>query len=761
VGYSLVIVESPAKAKTIGKYLGKGFQVKASVGHVKDLPKSKLGVDLDADFKPTYKVITGKKKTITDLRKAADGADEIFLALDPDREGEAIAFHIAEELSKKGKKAPETSADFDDRIRRILFNEITKKAIKEAVQNPKQLDTHLYEAQQARRILDRLVGYQLSPLLWDKVRRGLSAGRVQSVSLRIICERERDIRAFNIEEYWTLHATLEGSEKPIFEAKLAKLDGKKPAIHKEEAAVKLVNGFKTGSFVLNEVIRKERKRKPAPPFITSTLQQEAARKLGFTAKRTMRAAQGLYEGVELEGEGSVGLITYMRTDSTRISDTALQEVRELIREKYGRDSLPEKPNIYKSKKGAQDAHEAVRPTSVHYEPLKIKHQLEKDQYRLYELIWKRFVACQMSNAIMDQTSLVIHVGKAEFRASGSVIKFPGFLAVYQEGRDDEKQEDSETKDQLPDLKEGETLTLHELRPDQHFTEPPPRFTEASLIKELEEKGIGRPSTYAAILSNIVDREYVQKDQNRLVPTDLGFIVNDLLVESFPKVMDVEFTAKLERELDDVEEGALNMVETLRHFYEPFSKNLEHAKVHMKNMKAQEIQTGIQCEKCGSVMVIKWGKRGEFLACSGYPECRQTSEFKRDDAGNVIPLKMEVTGEFCSECASPMVLKKGRYGTFLACSRYPTCKTTRSVNIGVDCPLCGEKVVERRTRKGKIFFGCSGYPKCSFASWDKPVNEPCPECGSSYLVEKTTKKDSQCIACPEKGCQYRKEMSVAD
>ncbi len=761
MAHSLVIVESPAKAKTIGKYLGKGYRVKASVGHIKDLPKSKLGVDIEDDFKPTYKVISGKKQTITELKKAAEGAEHIYLALDPDREGEAIAFHLAEELSakKKGRKKADDGEDktFDGRIQRILFNEITKKAIQAAVKAPKALDKHLYEAQQARRILDRLVGYQLSPLLWEKVRRGLSAGRVQSVSLRIICERERDIKAFNIEEYWSLHAQLEGSQQPTFEAKLAKIDGKKPEIGDETLAKGLVDEFKAQPFLLKEVVRKERRRKAAPPFITSTLQQEAARKLGFTAKRTMRAAQGLYEGVDLGDEGSVGLITYMRTDSTRISDDALAEARDLINKKYGADYLPEKPNVYKSKKGSQDAHEAVRPTSVNYEPSQIKGFLEKDQFKLYDLIWKRFMACQMAHAVMDQTSLVIEAGRGEFRASGSVIKFPGFLAIYQEGRDDDKEDENETKDQLPDLKDGETLKLLELRPDQHFTEPPPRFTEASLIKELEEKGIGRPSTYAAILSNIVDREYVHKEDKRLAPTDLGFIVNDLLVENFPNVMNVEFTAKMEQELDGVEEGSCNMVGAVRDFYEPFEKNLERAKVHMKNMKAQEIETEVVCEKCGKPMVIKWGRRGEFLACTGYPECRHTCEFQKDDEGRVIPMKMEVTGEFCAECASPMILKKGRYGSFLACSRYPDCKATRSVNIGVECPLCGGNVVERRTKKGKVFFGCSAYPKCTFASWSKPINEKCPDCSSPYLIEKETKKDGQYIACPEKECPYRREV----
>lgn len=757
---SLVIVESPAKARTIGKYLGRAYSVKASIGHVKDLPKSKLGVDIENNFAPSYKVISGKTKTLAELKKAAEKADAIYLALDPDREGEAIAFHIAEELSKKkGKKAASGEKGFDERIQRILFNEITKKAIQESIAKPQRLDPHLYEAQQARRILDRLVGYQISPLLWEKVRRGLSAGRVQSVTLRIICEREREVQAFVTEEYWTVHAHLAGSQAPEFEAKLVKIDGKKPELGDEQTTQTLVDEIKAQAFLLKAVVKKERKRYATPPFITSTLQQEAARKLGFTAKRTMRAAQGLYEGVEIAGEGLVGLITYMRTDSTRVADSALEQVRAMIGQRYGKDYVPAKPNTYKSKKGAQDAHEAVRPTNVDYDPASLKNQLERDQYLLYNLIWKRFVASQMMPAILDQTSLEITAGRADFRASGSVVRFPGFMAVYAEGQDDEEKPDPSEAEKLPALEEGETLRLIELKPKQHFTEPPPRFSEASLIKELEEKGIGRPSTYAAILSNIVDREYVDKEDKRFTPTDLGFIVNDLLVENFPNVMDVEFTARMEKQLDDVEDGTRDMVTALQDFYGPFSKNLENAKENMKNMKAQEIQTDLKCPKCKSEMVIKWGRRGEFLACSGYPECRHTGEFEHDEEGKIIPKKMEVTGEFCSECGSQMVMKSGRFGNFLACSKYPECKSTRSVNIGVDCPLCGDKVVERRSKKGKVFYGCNTYPNCKFASWYKPVLEKCPDCDSPYLIEKTTKKEGTVIACPEKECFYKQSSEA--
>ncbi len=735
MGKALVIVESPAKAKTIKKYLGRGYAVMASVGHVKDLPKSKLGVDIENDFAPTYKVISGKKKTIQALKKAATDVDHIYLALDPDREGEAIAWHVAEELTTKTRKKKEAQDDgkLDPRIQRILFNEITKAAIKESIKKPLELDRHLYEAQQARRILDRLVGYQISPLLWENVRRGLSAGRVQSVALRILCEREREIRAFDPVEYWTVHANLEGSQPPAFEAKLMKWSGKKADLKKEKETQSVVDEIKKQPFVLDEVVKKERRRYPTPPFITSTLQQEAARKLGFTAKRTMRTAQALYEGVEFEGEGAVALITYMRTDSTRIADSALETARTYIAGRYDKEYLPDKPNVYKSKKGAQDAHEAIRPTDANHEPQKFKEGLSSDQYRLYNLIWQRFISSQMTPAVLDQTALEITVGKAEFRAS------------------------DEASDELPDLKQGETLKLGQLKPVQHFTEPPPRFSEASLIKELEQKGIGRPSTYAAILSNIEDREYARREERRFFATDLGFIINDLLIENFPNVMDVEFTARMEEELDDVEEGKRSMVEALNNFYGPFSKNLERAKKEMKNIKRQEIPTEIDCELCQKPTVIKWGRQGEFIACTGYPECRYTREFKRDEKGKIVLEKREMTGKFCSECGSQMIIRRGRFGKFLACSRYPDCKTTQSLTIGVNCPLCDGNVVERRTRRGKIFFGCSAYPKCKFASWYRPINEKCSECDSPYLIYKNLKKTGPQHACPEKECSFSRPI----
>ncbi|MDO8461824.1 MAG: type I DNA topoisomerase [Deltaproteobacteria bacterium] len=760
---SLVIVESPAKAKTIEKYLGPGFTVKASVGHIKDLPKKTLGVDVENGFLPTYELIATKKKVVDDLRKAAEKADAIFLALDPDREGEAIAWHVAEEIGKKskgalpkgkGKKGDSAKGEsFGGKIQRILFNEITKKAIQEAVQKPMELNRPLYEAQQARRVLDRLVGYQISPILWEKVRRGLSAGRVQSVTVRIICEREQAIRAFKPEEYWSLEVNLMGSREPSFIAHLALYKDEKIEIKAEAESKKAVAALQKETFKLVKITKKERKRYPPPPFITSKLQQDAARKLGFTTKRIMMIAQQLYEGVELGAEGSVGLITYMRTDSIRVSDGALTEVRDFIEKQFGKSHLPEKAIIYKGKKGAQDAHEAIRPTSVAYHPQEIKEHLTAEQYKLYDLIWKRFVASQMVPAIYDQTLFEINAGLYGFRANGSIIKEAGYLAVYHEDREESGEEDEEGV--LPLLTEGEVLKLLELIPKQHFTEPPPRFTEASLVKELEEKGIGRPSTYAAILSNIQDKEYAKKELGRFSPTDLGGITNDLLVGSFPDILSVEFTAKMEEELDDVEEGRRSYKDVLGDFYTPFSKTLVHAKEHMKDIKRQEIKTDLSCEKCKSPMVIKWGRRGEFIACSNYPECKNTREFTRHEGGEIKLTKLEVTGEFCGTCASQMVIKSGRFGKFLACSKYPECKTSRSISLGINCPKCeGGKVAERRTKKGRTFYGCTSYPNCKFATWDKPVKEKCPQCDSTFLLLKVSKKDGNRTLCP-KECGYEK------
>lgn len=747
---SLIIVESPAKAKTIKKYLGRGYQVLASVGHVMDLPEGELGVDIKKNFEPTYVIIKGKQKVLKKIIDTAKEADEVFLAPDPDREGEAIAWHIGDEISKKAKKK---------KIHRILFNEITEKAIKEAIAHPKSLDKNLFEAQQARRILDRLVGYQISPILWKKVRRGLSAGRVQSVAVRIVCEREAEIAAFVPKEYWSVVAHLRGSKESIFEAKLVKIKGENAEVSNEKSAKNICAELDKLPFILEKITKSERKRNPTPPFITSKLQQEAARKLGFTARKTMALAQQLYEGVELGEAGLVGLITYMRTDSPRVSDAALDAVRSYIAEKFGKEYLPAEPNRYKSRRSAQEAHEAVRPTSLSYSPETVGPYLEKDVLKLYDLIWKRFVASQMNPAVFDQTAFDITADRYAFRATGQVMKFAGFIAVYMEGIDEEQAKDEEENPTLPELSEGEKLDLLGLDPNQHFTQPPPRFTEASLVKELEERGIGRPSTYAAILSTIQDKEYAKKNEGRFWPTDLGKLVNDLLVGSFPEIMDIGFTAQMEEELDDIEEGKRTWVATLKNFYGPFEKALKNAATQMRDVKRQQVATEYVCEKCGSPMVIKWGRHGEFLACSKYPECKTTREFKRTEDGEIEIEKQKTTDEKCEKCGSPMVVKRGRFGEFLACSRYPECKTTKSISIGVNCPECGGGLVARRSGKGKTFYGCSKYPKCKFAMWSKPLLGPCPKCGYSILMEKYVKRTNEVlIACPKKECGYTAEKT---
>jgi DNA topoisomerase-1 len=811
---SLVIVESPAKAKTINKFLGRNYVVRASMGHVRDLPKSKLGVDVEHGFQPDYVVIPKKKKVLSELKSEAKKAEAIFLAPDPDREGEAISFHLAEELGGG-----------DGKIRRVLFNEITKKAVEEAIKNPRDIDKDKVDAQQARRVLDRLVGYQISPLLWEKVRRGLSAGRVQSVALRIVCEREREIQAFQAEEYWSVEADVQGSEPPPFVAKLTKIDRENAELKDEASARSVVEELEKLPFVVKKITAKERRRRPVPPFITSKLQQEGARKLGFTAKRTMMVAQRLYEGIELGQEGPVGLITYMRTDSTRIADEAIDEVRRYLGERYGTAMLPEKPNFYKSKKGAQDAHEAIRPTSVFRDPDSVAPYLDRDELKLYRLIWTRFVASQMPPAVFDETIVEIEAGRFLLRARGSVLKFNGFLAVYEEGRDEEPEKPAEKETQassedseevekddgsgkLPQLTEGENLALVALRPEQHFTQPPPRFTEASLVKELEEKGIGRPSTYASILSVLVDRQYVHKVERKFHPTELGFLVTDLLMGSFADIMEIEYTARMEEQLDEIEEGRANYLATIDGFYQKFSKDLTEAREKMTNVKTMEIPTSEVCDKCGKPMVIKWGRFGHFLACSGYPECRNTREIQNyGDKESADPDVFQ--DETCEKCGRPMVLKKGRYGQFLACSGYPECKNTRRIlrskdgtletkrdqlldekcpkcgnqlvikhgrygeftacsnypdckhikqkEVGVPCPKenCQGQVVERRSRRGKLFFGCSEYPNCDFTSWYRPVAEPCPECGYPVLFEKSTKREGTFIACTEEGCGYRR------
>ncbi len=760
---NLVIVESPAKAKTLEKYLGRDFQVKASVGHVVDLPKSKLGVDVKKDFTPDFHVIQAKKKVVDELKKAAKGKDHIYLASDPDREGEAIAWHIAGQLAK-GQK----------RVHRVLINEITKKAVQEAIANPQELDRDKFDAQVARRVLDRLVGYKISPLLWNKVRRGLSAGRVQSVAVRLVCEREKEVRAFEPVEYWSLSAALEGRVPPSFKAKLAqwkgqKLDNKKYRLETEGGVQEIVQALENAPWAIGRVEKKERRRYPTPPFVTSKLQQEAARKLGFQPKRTMQLAQQLYEGVELGAEGSVGLITYMRTDSTRISVEALNAVREHIQRQYGKSYLPGRPNTFRSKKGAQDAHEAIRPTSLEFSPDRVRRFLRRDMFQLYSLIWDRFVASQMVPAVYDQTVFEIPVNEALFRASGQQIKFDGFMKLYTEGRDeraassngDEEDENGQevADGVLPELQTGDELKLLSMEPRQHFTQPPPRYTQASLIKDLDEKGIGRPSTYAAIISNILDREYVAQNESRqLVPTDLGFLVTDLLVESFPDILNVEFTAGMEDELDRIEDGKEKWTKAMKRFYTPFERDLKKAEKEMRDVKRQEVPTDIACDKCGALMVVKWGRNGEFLACPQYPECKNTKNFKRGNEGAIEIVADEEVSEVCEQCGRPMLLRFGKFGKFLGCSGYPECKNIqplqKPVDLGVKCPECKEgNIKERKSRWGKIFYGCDKYPDCKFATWDKPMPTPCPDCDSPILVEKVTKRAGRTHRCYKKECGY--------
>jgi DNA topoisomerase-1 len=752
----LVIVESPAKAKTLSKYLGRDYQVKASVGHIVDLPKSKIGVDIEADFAPEYHVIPGKTAILSEIKSAAKDKETIFLAPDPDREGEAIAWHIAKKLGHPKKT----------NIRRVLFNEITKRAVLEALQHPRDIDQHRFEAQQARRVLDRLVGYRLSPLLWDKVRRGLSAGRVQSVAVRIIVEREREIRAFVPEEYWTVEARLEADQPPQFTARLTEVDGQKIEKDLKLDTKERVDGILArlgdAPWTVTKVEKKERRRHPTPPFITSRLQQEASRKLGFSPSRTMRIAQRLYEGVELGDAGSVGLITYMRTDSTRISAEAIAAARDYIPKRYGPSYLPETPNFYRSKKDAQDAHEAIRPTTMEWEPEKLASFLERDELAVYTLIWNRFVASQMAPAVYDATAVDLEAGPCRFRANGQVLKFDGFIRVYTEGRDDSGP-DEDAEGQLPPLTEGQAVALVELLPEQHFTQPPPRFSQATLIKELEEKGIGRPSTYASIMTTILDKEYVvEDDQRRLKPTELGMLVTDLLVESFPDVLNVEFTAGMEDQLDRIEEGTENWVEAMRRFWDPFAKDLERAKEQMRDVKREERPTDLACEKCGKPMIIKWGRRGEFLACSGYPECRTTTNFTRDEDGTIKPVEPEITDRMCELCGKPLQVRFGRFGKFLGCSGYPECKGIeplfKPVPTGITCLQCGQgELFERRSRRGNPFYSCNRYPDCRFVVFDPPVAQPCPRCNAPFTTEKATKRLGTVRRCVREGCNWQAQV----
>jgi DNA topoisomerase-1 len=687
---SLVIVESPAKAKTISKYLGSKYIVKASMGHIRDLPKSQTGVEIENGFQPKYITIRGKGNVLKELKDASKRVKKVYLAADPDREGEAIAWHLAHYLElDEGEPC------------RVVFNEITKQAVREAFKSPRPINMDLVNAQQARRILDRLVGYKISPLLWKKVKKGLSAGRVQSVAVKLIIDRENEINAFVPEEYWTITARLVQDGTP-FEAKFHALDDEKKDLRSEQDVKRVLELIEARPFVVSEVKERERLRNPAPPFITSTLQQEAARKLGFRAAKTMSVAQQLYEGVDLGKEGSVGLITYMRTDSTRISPVAQDEAKAYILEKFGAEYAPEQPRVYaKKNSNAQDAHEAIRPTSIRREPEAVKPYLTRDQYRLYKLIWERFTASQMSSAVLDTMTVDLRAGRATFRATGSKIRFPGFMKVYVEGNDDGA---TDEENLLPPLREGMTPERAGVEPKQHFTSPPPRYTEARLVRALEELGIGRPSTYAPTLETIHKRGYVAIEDKRFVPTELGVLVNQLMEEFFPEILNVEFTAHMEDDLDHVEEGKKDWVEVLSEFYEPFSKRLKVAEDEMREVELQEEVSDVACDKCGRPMVYKMGKFGKFLACSGFPECRNTKPILKD--------------------------------------------------IGVSCPKCGEgRIIERRSKKGRIFYGCDKYPGCDYVSWDRPTDKPCPSCGTR-LVEKRSRSGGK-LLCPD--CGHSEEM----
>ena len=742
---NLVIVESPAKTKALKKFLGKEFVVEASVGHLKDLPQRKLGVDVEKDFAPDYEIIKGKKKILDLLKSRSRKAKAVYLAPDPDREGEAIAWHIAQEIEKINPK-----------IFRASFNEITKEAVLKGVEKAGQIDMNRVNAQQARRVLDRLVGYKISPLLWKTVFKGLSAGRVQSVALRIICERDEQVEKFVPKEYWSITALLETQGKESFSAKLEKIEGKDFEIGTEKEAEEIRADVSGQEFVVAEVKQEKKKRNPYPPYITSSLQQDAARRLSFSPKKTMQIAQELYEGVDLGETGGGGLITYMRTDSFRVAEVARKAAGDFIGKTFGKEYLPLKPRRYKSRKAAQEAHEAIRPTSLDNLPDKIKGYLSKDQNRLYQLIWNRFIASQMSPAIYDSTTVDVAADKYLFRASASQVAFDGFLRVYQDVKEDNSEEPEEKR--LPALKEQERLNLLNLTPKQHFTKPPPRFSEATLIKELEENGIGRPSTYAQIVSTIKQRKYVESKNRRLFPTELGKTVNQILVRNFPDVFEVKFTANMEEDLDKIEQGKEEWVKVLKDFYTPFKLDLEKVENDKQNIrKLTQQETDQVCEKCGSPMIIRWGRNGKFLACSGFPKCKNTKPLPGEENGTLLE------DEKCELCGAPMMIKMSRYGKFLSCSKYPDCKFTRPFSIGVSCPeeSCDGYLIERRTKRGRTFFGCSSYPKCKFATWDKPVSQPCPKCDAKFLVEKSSKAKGEYLKCIKCGHEEIQPVSAEE
>ena len=745
MGKDLIIVESPAKVKTIRKFLGNKYTVQASVGHIRDLPSKTLGVDEENDFAPQYQVIEGKEKVVAALCEAAAKADNIYLAPDPDREGEAIAWHVAA-LIEGGNK----------NIQRIQFNEITARAVKEALANPRPLNANLFDAQQARRVLDRLVGYKISPLLWKKVKRGISAGRVQSVALRIVVDRDKERRAFVPEEYWLFRAFLAGNEPPTFRADLHKIDNKKPVVACEKDALALEARIMGKPFVVESVEVKERERSPVPPFITSTLQQAANQRMGYSAKRTMNIAQRLYEGVELGDAGTTALITYMRTDSVRISDEARDAAKEYIVTTWGKEYYPAKARHFKSKGSAQDAHEAVRPVDVSISPDSIKALVSPEQYQLYRLIWTRFVASQMAGAKVQDTVVLALCEGVQFRAKGERMLFPGFYIL--------SPQKSEDVVELPGLEKGQSLTLEKLEKEQKFTQPPARYTEASLVRELEEKGIGRPSTYASIIATLIDREYTKLEDKHFTATDLGVIVCDLLTEYFQELMDVGFTAQMEESLDKVAEGEEDWVHLLSRFAKDFNPTLEKAATAMNSVKGG-LPSGIDCPDCGKPTMIKFGKAGPFLACSGYPECKFTSNFTRDESGEVHiaareQQQQEVIGK-CPDCGADLVVKKARTGSrFIACTGYPACKHAEPFSTGIACPKCKERgeagmLVEKSSKRGKLFFACNQYPKCDFAMWDEPVEGACPDCGSPVLAIKRPRGGKPHIGCPEKKCRYKK------
>lgn len=725
---SLVIVESPAKAKTINRFLGADYVVKASMGHVRDLPETKLGVDIDHGFKPNYVIIKGKRKTVKALKEAASKAEAVYLAPDMDREGEAIAWHLATLIDKDGKK-----------IRRVIFNEITEKAIKQAFANPTEIDMRKVNAQQARRILDRLVGYLVSPLLWRVVYRRTSAGRVQSVALRLICEREDEIAKFVPREYWTIEARFRSKAGQEFGAVLEKRDGKKVEIGDAAAAEEIAADVRKQTYRIARVERKRKRRNPKAPYITSTLQQDAARRLGFSARKTMLVAQELYEGVDLGEQERVGLITYMRTDSVRVADTAKQAARRFISQQFGEDYLPAKPHRFGKVKASQDAHEAIRPTNPERKPEDLEPYLTKDQLELYRLVWERFLASQMAPALFDVTTIEIEGGPYLFKTSGSVRVFDGYQRIYSE------KEDKEVL--LPGVEVDEEVSLEQVEPKRHETQPPPRYTEASLIKELEEKGIGRPSTYATIVSTILERNYVEKSKGSLIPTELGKTVLRILLTAFPDIFDVNFTARMEAELDKVESGDDDWLRVIRDFYEPFKKSLERANAMKADLRRSvEEMTDIKCDVCGSPMIKKWGRHGQFLACSAFPTCKNTKPLEEEHQVNAV----------CPECGGEMIIRTGRFGKFLACRRYPECKGTRPYTLGIKCPRegCDGEITERKTRKGRTFYGCQNYPKCDFATWDRPVAEPCPECSYPIMVVKTSKDRGSYLKCPSCGSEAK-------